>query len=143
MTSPAPHAPEPATMPRARDIGRFAVRAEAKAVARFAAATGQPEARGRVTPTFPITWMTRPDIRAAIAAALPAEAGFALVHAAQEFRYDGALAIGKDYTLDLALEGPDARGLIRLRATLRADGCNEVLLTLDSQFILHPVGEAS
>lgn len=141
MTAPAPHALKPASAPNARDIGRFAVRAGAEAVARFAAATGQPAARGRVAPTFPITWLTRPDIRAAIAAALPTETGFALVHAAQEFRYDGALAIGEDYTLDLALEGPDARGLIRLRAELRAAGCDEVLLTLDSQFILHPVGE--
>lgn len=127
--------------PGARTVGVFPVAVDAHAVAAFAAALGQDAPAGgaaAVPLTFPMRWFAEPAIRSALmSAALPEGGGAHLlpVHVEQRIALSQPLRMGAGYRLTLAVEGPDARRLLRVTATLHDTDGGEVGL-LNSGFLL-------
>jgi hypothetical protein len=85
-------------------IGPFTVSADAAAVAAFRRATPQAAGDDRTDDlpfTFPLRWLTRAEIRAAVAQLLPREAGKAVLplHESQSFDYVASLRPGVDYRM--------------------------------------------
>lgn len=127
--------------PGARTVGVFPVTVDAGAVAAFAAALGQDAPAGAaaaVPLTFPMRWFAEPAIRSALmSAALPEGGGAHLlpVHIEQRIALSEPLCIGAGYRLTLAVEGPDARRLLRVTASLHDTDGGEVG-SLNSGFLL-------
>ena len=120
-------------------LGSFAVRAEAEAVAAFRRATG---CGGATVPaTFPMRWLTRPDVRGAIMALLP-EADLVPVHESQNFDYAGRLEPEVPYRLVLSA----ARSREPDRLTVHGvvvDGAGEELARLETVLRLVAVPAAA
>jgi hypothetical protein len=114
-------------------IGPFTVSADAAAAAAFRQATPQEaeaEGAGELPFTFPLRWLTRAEIREAVARLIPCEEGktFLPLHESQSFDYAASLRPGADYcmTVDIRRDhqgaqlllhseiGPDA-GVVHLR----------------------------
>lgn len=129
--------------PDTRMLGDFRVRAEAQEVARFGAAIGHSGPPAILPPTFPVVWMAGPEIRAAVARVLGRESGFVLVHTAQTFRLRAALSVDAPYVLSVSMDGPDMRGLIRLRGQIRESAQEALLVEVESELLLHRVGDAA
>jgi hypothetical protein len=114
-------------------IGPFTVSADAAAAAAFRQATPQvaeADAASELPFTFPLRWLTRAEIREAVAQLIPSEEGktFLPLHESQSFDYAASLRPGADYcmTVDIRRDhqgaqlvlhseiGPDA-GVVHLR----------------------------
>ena len=117
-----------------RALGVFAVRVDPGELAAFRAAIGD-EGEG-VPLTYPMLWLASEGVRAAVRGALAEGAGDgALVHLGQGFRCHQPLQGDQDYALELALEGPDARGQLWLRGRLWQGA--GLILTLESHLALY------
>lgn len=86
---------------------------------RFGAAIGViPDEAGPVPFAFPVSWLSNPEIRAALEAELQGDAGIAggvlPVHLDQSIALAEPLRVGEDYLLSLAIEGPDPRGIVQI-----------------------------
>lgn len=109
-----------------RHVGRFAVSASSDAVERYGRAVlsmrGEDGRSALAIPaSFPIIWLGRDDIKAALQGALGLLAGAgdrAPVHLSQSIVYDRSLALDTPYWLDLGLSGPDERGVVRIEASI-------------------------
>ncbi len=111
-----------ATPDRAQRIGSFTVSTDGDSVSAFqtAVSTGVPTADAQAIPlTYPISWLARPDIRAAVMAAVMPDADGARilpVHVEQQVTMEAPMRRDRNYRLDLAAEGPDIRGMVRVYA---------------------------
>ena len=76
-------------------LGPYEVATDASAISAFAAATGAPAET--IPATFPIVWLSGPELKAALRTA--AGANFLPVHESQAFDYVRPLAAGARYTL--------------------------------------------
>ena len=105
--------------PGGRPIGVFPVRVEEKHIRDFAVAVGAAAgSTGPVPFAFPVCWLSIPEIRTALMCAVQEDAGSAdellPVHLEQHIALSERLQIGKYYTLSLAIEGPDARRMVKI-----------------------------
>lgn len=82
-------------------IGSFRVKADPAEVAAFRKATGLGDAGATLPLTFPMRWMVRQEVRAAILA-MVVEPDIVLVHESQSFDYERPLVCGEDYVLALS-----------------------------------------
>ena len=107
-----------------RPVGRFSVSVSRDDAERFRAALtpdGPPAHRDTIPPSFPIAWLGREDIRAALQEGLDALAGspgHLPVHVSQSVTYRRPLDFDRSYWLDVSLAGPDARGGIGLEVAV-------------------------
>lgn len=107
-----------------RPVGRFAVSVSRRDAERFRAALtpdGKPVRRETIPPSFPIAWLGREDVRAALHQGLDALAGspgHLPVHVSQSVAYRRPLAFDRPYWLDVSLAGPGARGGIGLEVAV-------------------------
>ena len=85
----------------ASDIGTFEVSAQAAEVAAFRRAARLDDTCETLPFTYPIRWMARPDIRAALTALVP-EADLVPFHESQTFDYAVPLEVGVAYWLTVA-----------------------------------------
>ncbi len=76
-------------------LGPFEVATDPAAVAAFAAAIGAPA--GQIPVTFPIVWLSAPDLKAALREAVGPD--YLPVHESQSFAYLRALAPASAYRL--------------------------------------------
>ena len=108
------------------EIGTFAVSADAAEVAAFRRAARIDDAGDalslEVLPfTWPIRWMARPDIRAALTALVP-EPDLVPFHESQTFDYVAALRVGSPYTLVVSARRETAPERLVVDGVLSADG---------------------
>jgi hypothetical protein len=117
--------PETETGLPGRPVGRFAVSVSKDEAERFAAAvalSGEARPPEGIPPSYPIAWLGRPDIRAALKAdldALAGKPGHLPVHVSQTLTYHRALVVDTPYWLDVSLDGPDRRGGVGLEVAVR------------------------
>ena len=108
-----------------RPVGRFAVSVSKDEAERFAAALALHDGAGPpkgIPPSYPIAWLGRPDVRAALKADLDALVGkpdHLPVHVSQTLTYHRPLAADTSYWLDVSLDGPDRRGGVGLEVSVR------------------------
>jgi hypothetical protein len=98
----------------ARPLATVALAVDAAEIDTFAAALGLPASP--VPPTFPIRFLFHPEIRAALAAFLPAD-GSLPIHVGQRFRYNRPLVLGETLTCAVSATPPDGArpfALVRL-----------------------------
>jgi hypothetical protein len=124
------------TQAQPRTLGSFLVEVCPQSVAAFQAALGLP-IPGPVPPTFPLTWLAAAPLRRAFAAALGTTASVTLLHAGQSFRFHRPLVPAARYGLTLTLQGPDARGVVRLGAVVCTEADNVLCVELESELLLH------
>lgn len=103
------------------DIGTFAVAADAAEVAAFRRAAGLGEGRDGLPFTWPIRWMARPDIRAALTA-LVQEPNIVPFHEAQTFDYAAPLRADVAYTLAVTARRESTPDRLVAEGRLAADG---------------------
>lgn len=127
-------------------VGRFDVRTTPEEVARFGAVVGGDMPLARVASAvpicFPVTWLGRGDISAALKAAAASWAApdrYALVHLAQTISVSEPLQVGTCYLLDLVLSPPDGNGTMRITAGV-LDEDNRTCATLSGEIALVPTG---
>ena len=120
-------------------LGVFQVRVEPGELAAFRASIGD-DGEG-VPLTYPMRWLASEGVRAALHRALADGGQGALVHLGQGFSIHQPLQCGTDYALELALEGPDARGQLWLRGRLWQGA--GLILALESHLALYPVEPAT
>jgi len=106
-----------------RSVGVFAVSVDAGRMRDFAAAVGA-NADGSVPFAFPVSWLSNPEIRAALVAAVQGDAGSSggvlPVHLEQSIALSEPLRLGEDYLLSLAIEGPDPRRIVQITGQITA-----------------------
>ncbi len=102
-------------------IGTFAVSADPAEVAAFRRAARLDDEGGTLPFTWPIRWMARPDIRAALAALLP-EADLVPFHESQTFDYAVSLRVGVSYQLAVSARRESAPDRLVAEGVLSADG---------------------
>ena len=102
-------------------IGSFAVSADAAELAAFRRAARLDGAGETLPFTWPIRWMARPDIRAALAALLP-EPDLVPFHESQTFDYAVPLRIGVSYTLAVSARRDSAPERLVVEVLLSAEG---------------------
>ena len=99
-------------------IGSFAVSADEAEIAAFRRAARLDE--GDALPfTYPIRWMARPDIRAALTALVP-EAGLVPFHESQSFDYAAPLRAGTRYALAVTARRESAPDRLVVEGVLSA-----------------------
>lgn len=101
-------------------LGPFTVRVEAEACAAFGRATDG--RAGRLPFTFPVRWLTHPDIRAA-AARLIGAAEWVPIHESQSFEVRRPLETAVDYRMRIEMwrEAMPPRLLLRAEVATDAD----------------------
>ena len=102
------------------DIGTFAVSADADDVAAFRRAARLDESDA-LPFTWPIRWMARPDIRAALTALVP-EPDLVPFHESQTFDYAAPLRAGTGYMLAVTARRDGAPERLVVEGVLSADG---------------------
>ena len=106
-------------------IGTFAVSADPAEVAAFRRAARLEDAgalsSGFLPFTWPIRWMARPDIRAAMAALVP-EPDLVPFHESQTFDYASPLRAGVSYELAVSARRDSAPDRLVVEGVLSADG---------------------
>ena len=118
----------------------MAVTTARAAVERFALATGLDGAAcpfDTVPPTFPLSWLTAPEVTTSIQRILgydPFGRDAALVHLDQSIEYQRPLDIDQTYRVAVALVGPDANQLFRIEAEV-ADEAGQPVATLSGGFV--------
>lgn len=104
------------------EIGPFDVGADAAEAAAFRLATRvAPEGDdGELPFTFPVRWLSRPEVRAAVLGCLAAEDESSLLplHESQSFDYVAALRVGVTYRMRLVLRREVDAGQIILNAEI-------------------------
>jgi hypothetical protein len=111
-------------------LGPFVVRAEAAATEAFAHETRGGAAR--VPFTFPVRWLTHPEIRAA-AARMIDEAAWIPLHESQSFDYKNSLERDVDYRMKVVMlrEAKPSRIILRADiATIADEPCLSMEMTL-------------
>ncbi len=123
-----------------RPIGAFPVTVDAARVRDYAKVAGA--STNSVAPVpfaFPICWLSPPEIRVAIIAAVQEDSGIAggvlPVHLDQTIALSENLRVGEDYLLSLAVDGPDPRRIVQITGQItapdgRAVGSLELRLAL-------------
>jgi len=99
-----------------------------------------------VPPTFPAAWLSQPDLKTAVMAALgagPGQSERALVHLEQTIDTRTPLRLDTHYLLDVGMDGPDDRGLCTIIATATAEDQAEPALELTGRFLLVALPEAA
>lgn len=92
-----------------------------------------------VPPTFPIRFLFHPEIRAALAAFLPAD-GSLPIHIGQRFRYRRPLVAGETLTCAISATPPDdARPLALVRLDM-TDGTGAVVCQAESEIAIAAPG---
>lgn len=133
--------------PATRSLGRFAVSATGAEARRFGAAVpgaAAPADAGTLPLVYPVIWLGRDDIRAALRAALgglPGGAGRVPVHLSQSVSRDRPLCVDAPYWLDVEIAGPDGRDTVALVARV-SDGAGAPVARLDGQLALVAAVEA-
>lgn len=110
---------------------------DAAEIGAFAEALGLPASP--VPPTFPIRFLFHPDIRAALAAFLPAD-GSLPIHVGQRFRYRRPLVAGETITCAVSATPPDGArpfALVRLDMT---DGTGAAVCQAESEIAIAAPG---
>ena len=117
-------------------LGPFEVATDPDAVAAFCAAIGAP--KGEIPATFPIVWLSAPDLKAALRDAVGPD--FLPVHESQSFDYARPLALGVAYRLTAAARREHAPERLVVDADVaEADGAP--CLTLRAVLRLVPLAE--
>lgn len=110
-------------------LGPIPVRASVKEVAAFRRETGAPES-ANLPFTYPVRWLTHPNIRAAGAALIDMD-GWVPIHESQSFDYECPLDLDVDYQMMVEL----TRELEPSRLILRAE-IGDAKLCLRTEMIL-------
>lgn len=123
-------------------LGSFHMRAERPEVEAFAAATGLEAGDGvRLPLTFPMRWLVRPEVRAALLSLLPG--GHIIpVHESQSFSYERPLHCDETYVLSLSahrMGDPDRLVVEGTIDDLGGAACGRIETILR----LFPVGDAA
>ena len=121
-------------------LGPFAVSAEAADVAAFRR-SARLQADDAVPFTWPIRWLARPEIRAALLAFAPE--GFVPFHESQTFDYVAPLEIDVGYRLEIAARrehGPPDRLVVDGRVTTEGGAA---MATIETVLRLFATGQAS
>ncbi|MBU1175979.1 MAG: hypothetical protein KKH72_11310 [Alphaproteobacteria bacterium] len=123
-------------------VGRFGVQASTRDIARYSAAFSAGEDDGEtlatLPATYPIVWLGRPDIRAALKQALAYHAGMdgaVLIHLSQSIAYAKPLVPDSEYELEVRLSAPDEKGVVVLSADVRRPA-GETQATLSGRLAL-------
>lgn len=103
------------------EIGTFAVSAAAAEVAAFRQAARLDETGDALPFTWPIRWMARPDVRAALTALVP-EPDIVPFHESQTFDYAAPLRAGATYALAVTARRESAPDRLVAEGVLSADG---------------------
>jgi hypothetical protein len=116
-------------------IGPLSVTANAAEALAFAQATPQVAQSGtsdELPFTFPLRWLTRDEIRNAVATLMPHETGrtFLLLHESQSFDYAAALYPGVDYRMMVEIRSELQTAQIVVNSAISADD-NVVHLRMD------------
>lgn len=122
-------------------LGTFAVSAQAAEVDAFRRAARLEETGDTLPFTWPIRWMARPDVRAALTALVP-EADLVPFHESQTFDYAAPLRAGTDYTLAMTARRESAPDRLVVEGSIAvADGSVvatvETVLRLFSTRVAH------
>ena len=124
---------------RSVNLGTFAVSADAAEVAAFRTAARLDDA-GDVLPfTWPIRWMARPDIRAALTGLVP-EPDIVPFHESQTFDYAAPLRAGATYALAVTARCESAPDRLVAEGVLSADGAR--VATIETVLRLFSTKEA-
>ena len=120
-------------------IGTFAVSAEAAEVAAFRRAARLEDADEMLPSTWPIRWMARPDIRAALTALVP-EPDLVPFHESQTFDYAAPLRVGTIYELAVSARRDSAPERLVVEGVLSAEGAR--VATIETVLRLFSTGAA-
>ncbi|HMN73042.1 MAG TPA: hypothetical protein PKA55_14355 [Rhodoblastus sp.] len=115
-------------------LGPFEVATGADEIAAFAAATGAPP--GGIPATFPIVWLSAPELKAALRAA--AGADFLPVHESQSFDYARSLAVGAAYRLTAVARRESAPDRLVVEAAV-TEAAGAPVLTMRAVLRLAPL----
>lgn len=110
---------------------------DAAEISVFAETLGLPASP--VPPTFPIRFLFHPEIRAVLAAFLPAD-GSLPIHVGQRFRYHRPLVVGETLTCAVSATPPDGArpfALVRLDMT---DGTGAAVCLAESEIAIAAPG---
>lgn len=129
-------------------LGRFRVDTSAPRVARFREAieldvAGSGAAHDAVPITFPICWLTSPEITAALTGRLRdvgMSPGQLPIHLQQEIILLGPLEIDTAYWLNVTLAGPDVGLKFRVEAEVTAEDGSEVATLVVGLALVVPAG---
>jgi acyl dehydratase len=123
--------------PVAGPLATVTLSIEAAAIDAFAETLGLPSSP--VPPTFPIRFLFHPEIRAALAAFLPAD-GSLPIHVGQRFRYRRPLVAGETLTCAISAAPPDgARPFALVRLDI-ADATGAAVCQAESEIAIAAPG---
>ena len=112
-------------------LGPVAVRTDAADVAAFAQALGNPETFGPVPLTFPIRWLSLPEVRGRVLRWLGTEEG-KIVHLSQSFDFVRPLELDRNYSLETEVHrNRSTADETILRSTVR-DAAGHTVVLLDA-----------
>lgn len=118
-------------------LATVTLRVDAAEISAFAETLGLPASP--VPPTFPIRFLFHPEIRAALAAFLPAD-GSLPIHVGQRFRYQRPLVVGETLTCAVGATPPDGArpfAIVRLDMT---DGTGAAVCQAESEIAIAAPG---